>query len=217
MKIADFINLVPFLGKALGDQCEIVLQNCNKGCIEMIVNGHISGRKVGAPLTGLAKKIMESKEWKKSDYITSYEGRTLDGKLLRSSTFFIKDNGKLVGMLCINIDTSHYSRISEMILNLGGLAISGKTVLIGNGSVNKPETFIDNIEDSFASIIRHLYGDGMPDNFTLEDRYNIIRSLDEKGIFEIKSAVSYVAKKLKCSESSTYRYLSHVRKEKNES
>jgi predicted transcriptional regulator YheO len=214
MKITDFKQLVCFIGEALGEHCEVVLQNCSKGCIEMIVNGQISGRKVGAPLTDLAKRIIENNDWKKYDYIAGYEGHTLDGKLLRSSTFFIKDDGKLVGMLCINMDTSHYSQLSELILNLGGLTMSGKTVLIGNEQDSKQETFINSIEDSFASIIRSLYGNDTLDNFTQEDRLNIIRCLEEKGIFEIKSAISYIAPKLKCSESSVYRYLSKVRKEK---
>jgi len=170
--------------------------------------------KVGAPLTDLAKRIIENNDWEEYDYITGYEGRTQDGKLLRSSTFFIKDNGKLIGMLCINLDTSHYSQISELLLSLGGLAMSGKAVLIGNEHDSNQETFVNSIEDSFTSIIRNLYGNEIPDNFTQEDRLNIIQNLDEKEIFEIKTAISYIAPKLKCSESSVYRYLQKVRKEK---
>lgn len=214
MKISDFEQLVYFIGESLGEHCEVVLQNCSKGCIDTIVNGHISGRKVGAPLTDLAKRIIENNDWEEYDYITGYEGRTQDGKLLRSSTFFIKDNGKLIGMLCINLDTSHYSKISELILGLGGLAMSGKAVLIGNEHDSNQETFVNSIEDSYTSIIKNLYGNEIPDNFTQDDRLNIIQHLDEKEIFEIKTAISYIAPKLKCSESSVYRYLQKVRKEK---
>lgn len=214
MKISDFKQLVYFIGESLGEHCEVVLQNCSKGCIDMIVNGHISGRKVGDPLTDLAKRIIKNNDWQEYDYITGYEGRTLDGKLLRSSTFFIKDDGKLVGMLCINLDTSHYSQISELILGLGGLTMTGKTVLIGNEHDSKQETFTNSIAESFTSVIRNLYGNEIPENFTQEDRINIIQHLDEKEVFEIKTAISYIAPKLKCSESSVYRYLQKVRKEK---
>lgn len=214
MKISDFKQLVYFIGESLGEHCEVVLQNCSKGCIDMIVNGHISGRKVGDPLTDLAKRIIKNNDWQEYDYITGYEGRTLDGKLLRSSTFFIKDDGKLVGMLCINLDTSHYSQISELILSLGGLSMTGKAVLIGNEHDSKQETFTNSIAESFTSVIRNLYGNEIPENFTQEDRINIIQHLDEKEVFEIKTAISYIAPKLKCSESSVYRYLQKVRKEK---
>ena len=37
-----------------------------------------------------------------------------EGKTLRSDTMFIKHNGKLVGMLCINFDDSRYLAASEM-------------------------------------------------------------------------------------------------------
>lgn len=214
MKISDFKQLVYFIGESLGEHCEVVLQNCSKGCIDMIVNGHISGRKVGDPLTDLAKRIIKNNDWQEYDYITGYEGRTLDGKLLRSSTFFIKDDGKLVGMLCINLDTSHYSQISELILSLSGLSMTGKAVLIGNEHDSKQETFTNSIAESFTSVIRNLYGNEIPENFTQEDRINIIQHLDEKEVFEIKTAISYIAPKLKCSESSVYRYLQKVRKEK---
>lgn len=217
MKITDLKKLIHFLGEALGEHCEIALQDCNKGYIEAIINGHISGRKVGAPLTDLAKKIIENGDWKKYDYITGYEGYTFDGKILRSSTFFIKDNGRLEGMLCINLDTSYYSQISELILKLGGLTTVGKTVLIGNEPNARHETFIDNVEDIFTSVIRKLYGDGIPENFTQDDRLNIIRHLEDKEMFKIKGTIPFIAEKLRCSEASIYRYLSRIRKEKSDS
>lgn len=216
MKVEELMELVPFLGKALGDHCEIALQDCRKGCIVSIANGHISGRKVGDPLTDLAKKIIEDKEWETCDYISGYKGYTLDGKLLRSSTFFIKENGNLMGMLCINLDTSEYSRLSEIILRLGGLMAVEKPVLIGDQHITRKETFIDNVEYTISEIFNELYGDSVPDNFTQEDRLTITRQLEDRGIFMIKGAISRVADKLNCSVASMYRYLEKVRKEKDE-
>ncbi len=213
MKIKDLKQFINFLGEALGKNCEIALQDCSKGCIEAIINGHISGRKVGSPLTDLAKEIIASRDWEKCDYITGYEGHTLDGKLLRSSTFFIKEDGNLAGMLCINVDTSCYSQMSDLILTLGGLTATGKTVLTGNEANYRQETFIDSIEDVVNSVFREIYENEIPDKFTQEDRLNIIRHLEGKKTFNIKGTISYMAERLHCSEASIYRYLSHIRKE----
>jgi len=77
------------------------IQNPNSSIIA-IRNGHISGRKIGGPMTDLALKLMNEKYYMKNDYVVK-SGRTKDGKLLASSTFFIKDeNQELIGMLCIN-------------------------------------------------------------------------------------------------------------------
>jgi len=216
MKVEDFKQLVPFLGEALGDRCEVALQDCSLGCIVSIANGHVSGRKVGAPLTDLAKKIIKDREWETCDYISGYEGYTLDGKLMRSSTFFIKEEGRLMGMLCINVDTSEYSRLSEMFLKLGGLMSYEKPVLIGDRQALRKETLIDNVESTLSDIMYKIYGDSVPYSFTQEERMTIIRYLEEKEIFLIKGAISRVAEKLQCSEASMYRYLAKVRKEKKE-
>ena len=81
-----------------------------------IANNHISGRDVGAPLTNVALKILMDKSYETQDYRLHYCGMSAKGKALRSSTMFIKQNGKLIGMLCINFDDSKYREASDAIL-----------------------------------------------------------------------------------------------------
>ena len=83
-----------------------------------IANSHISGRKLGAPLTNMALSILRDKSYERMDYHLHYYSINVNGKDLRSSTFFIKDNGKLIGLLCINFDDSRYRAISDHILKL---------------------------------------------------------------------------------------------------
>ena len=51
--LQQYVTIVEFLGKTLGPDYEIVLQDLNPEhqAIVAIVNGHISGRRVGGPLT----------------------------------------------------------------------------------------------------------------------------------------------------------------------
>ena len=95
--------LVPFLAELLGESCEILLHDISqpKHSVIAIANGFHTGRKVGSPFTDLAIKIMEEKAYVKRDYLANYNGRSKNKNFV-SSTFFIKHEGKVIGLLCIN-------------------------------------------------------------------------------------------------------------------
>ena len=116
-------QLVPFLGEVLGKNSKIVLFDLSqkKEQVIAIANGTLEGQGIGAPLTDLARSIIKKESWKNQDYMTNFLGRTQDGQLLRSSNLFIKENGKLVGLLCINSNIEEYQRISRDVLRLSGL------------------------------------------------------------------------------------------------
>lgn len=208
-------RLIPFLGEAMGPTCEVALQDCRAGCIAAIANNHISGRLVGSPLTDLARQIIDDEAWRENDYIASYEGRSQDGRLLRSSTFFIKEEGALLGMICINCDTSSFSRLSSTILELGGLvAAAVPTLASSDNSENfHKETFFDDLDFSLKSTVQELFLEGIPEEFSQSERIAVIRRLSEKGVFLIKGCVGRVAQLLRCSDASVYRYLSIIGRE----
>ena len=118
--LQHYIKLTEFLGQALGPDYEVALHDMTdkNRSIVAIANNHISGREIGAPLTNVALKILMDKSYETQDYRLHYCGLSAEGKTLRSSTMFIKHNGKLVGMLCINFDDSRYLAASENVLRL---------------------------------------------------------------------------------------------------
>ena len=60
--LQHYTVLVEFLGKALGPDYEVVLHDLSSKdfAIAAIANGHISGRKVGGPLTDAALRMLSS-------------------------------------------------------------------------------------------------------------------------------------------------------------
>jgi predicted transcriptional regulator YheO len=206
--------LVDFLGRACGENCEVVLQDLRKDrrCITAIANGHISGRTVGAPLTELTLRMVNKGVWRKQDYICDHRGKTRDSRTLRSSTFFIKEDGGLLGMLSINVDISRYVDLSEGILALAGIrGESQKTA----GETRK-ESLIDNTELSIKNVLLEF---GIAENerksFTQEERLAIVEKLIDSGIFLVRGSVSSAAEKLLCSEASLYRYIGAINKRKS--
>ena len=117
--LQHYIKLTEFLGKALGPDYEVALHDLTRKdrSIIAIANNYISGREVGAPLTNMSLSILRDKSYEHTDYHLHYYSINVNGKDLRSSTFFIKDSGKLIGLLCINFDDSRYRAISDHILS----------------------------------------------------------------------------------------------------
>ena len=215
-------KLVKFLGEVLGDAYEIVLQDVrpDKMQIVNIANGQVSGRSVGAPMTDLSLQICADESWKIKDYESNYTGVTKNGKMLKSSTFFIKEDDKLVGMLCINQDTSRFKALSEEILRIGGVEFPKTTSAEkSNAAVpQKIENFSENISEITIRAIRDTLGpeSQIPLNHLKQhERMKIVENLNNSGVFIMRGAVSEVAAQLECSEASVYRYLSKISKTKN--
>ena len=208
---SQYEKLVDFLGQVLGNHCEIALLDLRDGknCITSIVNGKNSGRTVGAPLTDFAARIIESGTWKTLDYECNYKGITSDNKIMRSSTFFIKSEQRLLGMLCINIDTTIFKNISEAILKLGGADLITNDLLLDNP---KQETLSGNINSVISQTIAQYTAQYMApvERLSQREKIRIIENLDKKDVFMVKGAVNEVAYELRCSEATIYRYLSKL-------
>jgi len=223
----EYIKVVEFLGQVLGENCEVVLQDVRKGknCIIAIANGNISGRKIGSPLTDFGREVVAESSWKEKDYYNNYTGLTKDNKPLRSSTFFIKENNKLVGMLCINIDESKYLALSEMLLRLGGVQNHPSDGTAGTASLPPEsgagsglEVFYEDTNDVVDSVIGEfcsMFDTKTASRLTQSEKIEIVKKLNEKRVFMIKGAVSQVAGKLGISVASLYRYLSIISREKS--
>ncbi|MDR1352617.1 MAG: helix-turn-helix transcriptional regulator [Treponema sp.] len=214
MDIMDYAALmVDFLGRACGENCEIVLQDLREGrmCITAIANGHISGRAVGDPLTPLALRMVTGGIWKKQDYVCGHRGKARDSRILRSSTFFIKAEAKLLGMLSINVDVSRYINLSEGILALGGLSPESQKP----AAENRKGSLIGHAEAAIKSVLEEFgIAENKRESFTAEERLAIVERLMDRGAFLIRGSVSGAAEKLRCSEASLYRYIGAVKKRK---
>ena len=113
--LKKYIPLVDFLAEVFGDDAEVVLQDVSdfNNSVVSIRNNHISGRKLGAPATNLVLKVMNG-NFTDKNYVTNYRGVSAAGKIVRSSTYFIKDDKNVViGMLCINIDIDKFVQLKN--------------------------------------------------------------------------------------------------------
>ena len=223
--LQQFSKLTEFLGRALGPDYEVALHDLSdKDCsIVAIANNHISGREIGAPLTNVALKIIADRSYLTSDYRVHYRGVSADGKMLRSSTFFLKDEaGALIGMLCINFDDSRYKAISDSILGLCHPDAFVETNflfdeqrLAAQTLPEEPESFQHTPRGVAGSEVANVLRDlnVAADRLTQDEKMEVVGVLESRGVFLLKGAVKDVAEALCCSPASVYRYLSKLRKD----
>lgn len=208
-----YVPLVAFLGEILGSDTEVVLQDCGeRQCIAAIANGAVTGRRVGSPLTDLSLKIITEGSWKTEPYITCYGGQSRTGHKLQCSTFFIKEDGQLHGLLCINRDVT----VPEQLLaSLEHYLCIGSHMAAGDRGGKYAESFAPSIRDMVEETMEECLGKDyavLAPRLKQDEKVMIIRKLEERQVFLLKGAVSEVADVMGCSEASVYRYLAKKQK-----
>ncbi|SKA27761.1 Predicted transcriptional regulator YheO, contains PAS and DNA-binding HTH domains [Consotaella salsifontis] len=218
-----YIKLTEFLGLLLGPDYEIVLHDLSQAdrSTIAIANSHISGRTVGAPLTSVALQAIASHSYDTNDYQMNYAGLGLGNKLLRSSTFFIKENDHLVGLLCINFDDSRYRAVSELVLKLGNPDMVPENTFVSSDlSASLPERTPGGEMERFPQNLTELTDEVLDE--TLEkmnlksgkishrQRFRLVEQLNDQGFFLLKGGVKLVADRLNCSQTTIYRYLQRL-------
>lgn len=136
-----------------------------------------------------------------SDVVGPYEKINLDGRKLKCISLLIRDeNGKPIGLCCINLDVSILNQWHEMI---------GNFIHSPNLNNSLDPLFKDDWQERINQYI-HQYMSSKNLNFPTinrEQKKKIIGHLYKVGAFEGKNAANYVAKVLGISRASVYKYL----------
>ncbi len=202
--------LVKGLSLALGPDCEVVLHDISNSehTIVAIENGHISGRAVGAPASEYALEMLHHAKESEADrpYICNFLTRTADGKPIRSSTLYLRDqDGNIVGYLCINYDMTRAEIAKQLAKSL--------TAIDDEEAPETPSSLGADILEHNLQLIRNharkpLHLCSKAENLEL------IRALDDEGFFLLKGAVESYAKEAGKTKYTIYLYLREVRKAK---
>lgn len=102
-----------------GNNCEVVIHDVSSRSsdhsIAYIVNGHVSGRKIGDGGSQIVLDQLASQDKQPRDHLC-YLTRTPDGKILKSSSIYIRGSrGTVVAIFSINYDVSGLMMIQQTI------------------------------------------------------------------------------------------------------
>lgn len=215
--LQNYIPFVNFLGQAMGPNCEVVLHDLTdpENAIIAIANGHVSGRKIGGPTTDLVLKVMkEGLEGKKS-FIANYNARIKNNGICRSSSFFIRDeSNRIVGVLCVNVDISKFVEAKRLLDSLISCEVQpGISVRSTADVVDVFEDLHSSIEDVLTAIIDNVLNkyEVTPDRLSLDEKIEVVKRLNENGLFLLKGGLNELARRMQVSEPTIYRYLTKIK------
>ena len=217
-KLQKYIPLVDFLAAVVGKNSEIVLHDLGNPDHSVIAirNNHISNREVGAPATDLVLKILKESDKEERDFIANYIGIGKFNKALKSSTYFIREEGELIGMICVNTDEAVFDSLFSAMKKLQETFVK-EEININNENIDS-----ENLTRSIEEVAREAISDVLStqnvsiDYLKQQDKLNIIEVLYLKGIFLLKGAVVEIAKALGMSEASVYRYVQIIKRQEQE-
>ncbi len=200
------------LAAQFGPNCEVVVHDLagdtEEPAIVHIENGHVTGRKVGDGPSQVVMDQILSGEEDPQDQL-AYLTRTPDGKILKSSTMFIRDGlGKVTAILSVNYDISALMMVHN--------AIDGLVQISPNEQSGQRNITVLNVNDVLSGLIEQsvaLVGKPVA-LMNKEDKVRAIRFLSEHGAFLITKSGDKVAKYFGISKYTLYSYIDTKQEEK---
>ena len=197
-----------------GSSCEVVIHEIRENnpdhSIVAIENGHVTGRKIGdgssqVVLEQLGKHIDPEQAEDRLSYLT----KTPTGKLLKSSTVYIRDeDDRVAALFGINFDITALSMAAGTLQEL----------TLPMDSQSSPERISPNVNDVLDDLIGHsVRMIGKPvELMTKEDKIRAIRFLSERGALLITKSSSKIASYFGISKYAIYSYLEKQDEKRND-
>lgn len=187
-----------------GSNCEVVVHDLSRKSdhtIAAIENGHVTGRKVGDGASYVVMEQLTTNDPAPKDHLC-YLTRTPDGKILKSSTIYIRDTGgKVTGILSINFDISALLMVENAIGTITATPARAREEQQRITVINVSDVLEDLIEQSVALV-------GKPVALmNKEDKVRAIQFLSSHGAFLITKSGDKVAKYFGISKYTLYSYI----------
>ncbi len=211
LTLESLVMIAHGIARHFGNDCEVCIHDLQANDLEhticYIINGHVSGRKIG---DGASKIVLETLEaLKKGDNVSDHLGyrtHTSDGRILKSSTIFLKDeSGKYRFILGINHDMTDFinaqSALSNIVENIeaAGEDIYGQIPL----SVND---LLDNLIEQSVKLVGKT-----PALMTKDEKVKAIKFLQDAGAFLITRSGDKISQFFGISKFTLYSYIDQAK------
>lgn len=202
-----YTRLAHGIAEQFGPNCEVIVHDLQSNDMDhsiiAIENGHISGRQVG---DGPSHIVLESLKHSGEDLEDklSYLTKTKDGKILKSSTIYIRDdNNKIIGIFGINYDISLMLAMEDQLHAITGTSEENK----------ESEPVSLNVGDILDELIdQSLRAVGKPVALmNKEDKVKFVKQLNDAGAFLITKSGPKVCQFLGISKYTLYSYLDEIK------
>ena len=193
-----------------GSNCEVVVHDLSRHpdhSIVAIFNGHVTGRKVGDGASHVVIEQLQSNDPEPKDHLC-YLTKTPDGKILKSSTVYIRNSkGKVSAIFSINYDISKLLMVESAVRDVMSTGEEPQQT--------EPEKII-NINDLLDDLIEQsvaLVGKPVA-LMNKDDKVKAIRFLNQNGAFLVTKSGDKIAKYFGISKYTLYSYIDSKQEEK---
>lgn len=191
------------IAATFGSNCEVVIHDLTarnpEHSIVAIENGHVTGRRVGDGASHVVLERLRCADAQPSDHL-SYLTKTPEGKILKSSTIYIRGkNKKVTAVLGINYDISALLMVENAVRELTDTA--DKEQSEPEKIINVSALLDELIEQSVALVGKPVA------MMNKEDKIKAIAFLNKAGAFLITRSGDRVSKYFGISKYTLYSYI----------
>lgn len=203
----SYVNVAEGVAEFLGNFCEVVIHNLENmdHSVMHIINGHLSGRQAGASISEVTLSFLNRMMAEPNLDHLYYFAKNKRGETFKSSiSAIIGEKGNIIGLLCINMYLS--SPISDLVHFM--------TPSESTKQENISETFVENtvelmlhaLEEAKKAVYSNLSISSSNKN------KEIVSTLYQKGIFNLKDSVVTIADHLGISKNTVYMHIRNMNK-----
>ncbi len=190
-----------------GENCEVVVHDLSRldASVVKIVNGHLSGRHTGAPISEVTLSFVNKMLATPSMRHITYFAKNKRGDTFKASITAIEgEKRNIIGLFCVN----YYLTVPLLSL-LQNFTPSAKPE-----SENISETFVENAEELMLNALEEAKKSVYANLSISSSNKNkeIIAILYQKGIFNFKDSVITIANHLGISKNTVYMHIRNMNK-----
>lgn len=203
----SYITVADGTAEFWGENCEVVVHNLARldASVMKIVNGHLSGRQVGAPISEVTLSFVNKMLANPSLRHLTYFAKNKRGETFKASISAIEgEKGNIIGLFCIN----YYLGVSLFSL------LQNFTPAARTENENISETFVENAEELMLNALEEAKK-SVYDNLAISSsnkNKEIVAILYQKGIFNLKDSVITIANHLGISKNTVYMHIRNMNK-----
>lgn len=208
-ELERYVPIANLIAKTFGKNCEVVIHDLStpKNSVVYAVNNHVTGREIGQGFDHLVKQVFLSKKFD-GDYVANYLTTTADGREIKSSTALIKDlKNNVIGALCVNYDLDSMKDMKVFL---------DEFMTVEKEKIENDVELFGNVMEMADDLIDRIIANSGLESLKRKDKIELIKFMEQKGIFLIKGAIEKVAEKLNISKVTVYSYLDKIKKSEEE-
>lgn len=204
-----YIPVTEFIAEMMGPDTEVILYSVTDRSVYYVINPMDEEMVVGSGLRSLERRFLENRLYDHESFVVNYRALSKHRNKLKSATLFLRgDNRQLIAMLTVNANVDRLVELRDMLNEM----VSGHRPYDNQHGTSFYNSFEVSVEGIVSTTIRKELDKYKvpPDRLSQQEKIEIVRCLDQQGIFLVKGAIVEVAKILLTTETSIYRYLNKL-------